>query len=398
MISPENISEKAQAWYSEIFNENGLSLQQSVFSLHKQLPSEEVSWLMQQAEGFRIASRKLPSWAKKGLHFPPKRALEQCSSEVTALFKAQLFSGKRCIDLTGGMGVDSWALAASFEQLVHVEQNPELSRITAYNFRKLGRENIEQVNLSAEEYLEKGVESDLIFIDPDRRPDAQKRVFQFEDCLPNIIELKEKMLEVSPKVLVKASPLIDLDYAIKTFPEISQVWVVAVRNECKEVLFLLGRIPSEVVKITAINFQLGEQQHFEATWPEPSDWSYLLSAPLRYLYEPNAALMKAGVFKSLAKTLSIPKLHPNSHLFTSEAMMVYFPGRKFEVEEVIPFQKAGIKALKKLGKANISVRNFPFSPEELRKKTGLKDGGAVYLFATTDFQQQKIILKCKKAE
>ncbi len=399
MITPASLSEKGRQWYQRLHESGYADIQQSVFALHKQLSAEEVTWLMQQAEGLRIAAKKLPAWAEAPVLFPPKRALEQCSSETTARFKASLFAGKKLVDLTGGLGVDTWAFAHSFQEVIHVEQNSELSEMAGHNFAALQTSNIKTTCASAEQFLESLSAVDLLFIDPDRRPESHKRVFRFEDCVPDLLHLKEQMLQKAPLVVVKASPLIDLDYIVHSLPEASVVWVVAVQNECKELLILLERSKASAsIKVKALNFMADATQELEATYPETALQNVPLSLPLRYLYEPNASLMKAGIWHALATQTELPKLHPNSHLYTSEKYYPAFPGRTFEINQVLPFKKDTLKSLRKLEKANISVRNFPFSAEELRNKTGLKDGGSHYLFATTDQMQQKIIIICQKPE
>ena len=356
---------------------------------------EDMPFLLSQIAGRKMAKHKIPSWyANDNIVYPAHISLEQASSEETARYKVSLFSqqSNRLIDLTGGLGVDFSFLAPGFREAVYVEQNPELCDLATNNFKELGLTNHTIVNAAAEEALADCSYADVIFLDPSRRDGVGRKVFRIEDCSPNVLELKEQLLAKSDTILIKYSPMLDISLAVKTLHNVREVHVISVQNECKELLFLLSAEADECV-YHAVNLKKNEKTEsfsFRLKDEQLSAPAYA-SRPEKYLYEPNASLLKAGAFNVLATAFQVSKLHKNSHLYTSDGFIKDFPGRIFEVKEFFAPNKKNVRQfVAETKKANISVRNFPTSVAEIRKQSGLKDGGDVYLFATTLANEQKL--------
>lgn len=367
------------------------------------VPGWSMPDIARQVEALRRIKTKIPAWYRDGLMLPSGVPLEQCSSEATARFKAALFSGQRALDLTGGLGVDTYFLAQSFEAVDYVEQQEALCAAARHNFGVLEQDNVRVHHSTAAAFLE-GAEAgayDLVYLDPARRGDRQQRVFRLEDCSPDVLGLRQALFRLSDKVLLKTAPLLDLQLAMAQLQQVSRIWVLAVGDECKEVLYGLdknavfnGAIPIEAVQIkkdgSATTFAFDFEAERAAAPP--------LSPPLQYLYEPHAAILKAGAFKSFAVRYGLAKLHPHSHLYTSEHWQPEVPGRGFEVKAVCKYDKKSVAAWVSGGSANIATRNFPESAETVRKKLGLKEGGAWYLFATTEQSGKKVVLVCQKPD
>jgi predicted O-methyltransferase YrrM len=355
--------------------------------------------LIAQIEGRSKAQKKLPSWSMvPDLIYPVKLSMEQCSSERTASYKAGLVSGSLLADLTGGFGVDTAAFAQAVEEVVYVEQNEELAAIAAHNFLQLGQDNIRVVTGASELFLQQSSDAfDWLYIDPARRKEGNK-VVRFADCTPDITALTTLFWEKTKGVLVKTSPLMDIDQAVRELSCVKEVHIVAVDNECKELLFVLDQNAAEnSLKLTAVNIRSSKPTEvfsFYKTEEQEAEVAY--HAPQKYLYEPNAALLKAGAFKLPAVRMGLYKLHASSHLYTSEQLAENFQGRVFEVYDQVKYTKKDLQAALPEGRANITVRNFPDSVADIRKKTGLRDGGDVYIFATRDWQQKPVLLLTRK--
>lgn len=361
----------------------------------------DVEFVLKQISGRQTAKGKLPIWfANDEIIYPVHLSLEQASSEATAKYKASLIpdGNKALVDLTGGMGVDFAFLSQRFVKSVYVEQNRELCDIAKHNFEVLGLQNVVIENSTSESYLEKTSEMDVIFLDPSRRDDIGRKVVRIEDCSPNILEIQDLLLKKSKLILVKFSPMLDISLTVKSLKNVKEVHVVSVENECKELLFLLS---SKAETTTYITVDLDKNRDIEKSYftlEEEQDVEISYANTIeKYLYEPNASILKAGGFKSVAKQFDIKKLHASSHLYTFDTPIQDFPGRVFEVKNWFTPSKKNIKSfLSETKKANITVRNFPMSVTEIRKKTGLKEGGGVYLFATTLVNGEKVWVLCRK--
>lgn len=339
--------------------------------------------------------KKLPTWFKtNNIFYPNKLNIAQTSSEITAKYKASLVSGNSLIDITGGFGVDAYYFSQKVKNVTHCEINDELSKIVTHNIKQFHVKNMETVISNGLQYLEKTtLKYNWIYADPSRRNDLKGKVFLLEDCLPNIPENLDLLFEKSDHILLKISPLLDITSAINELKFVKEIHVVAVNNEMKEVLFVLEKNYNQQIKIKTINFNKTKTQHFDFVAFNESFASF--SEPKKYIYEPNVAILKSGGFNQVSEQLKLDKLHQHSHLYTSENL-IEFPGRSFEIIQVIPYNKKELLKIIPNKKANITTRNFPVTVAEIRKKTKFKEGGNNYLFFTTDINNQYIVVVCKK--
>ncbi|WP_300727615.1 class I SAM-dependent methyltransferase [uncultured Bacteroides sp.] len=364
-------------------------------------PSVDMAEAVVQIAGWQIAEKKVPLWADTpGILFPPHLSMEQCSSEVTARYKASLVSGQTMADLTSGLGVDCSFLARNFRQAHYVERQELLCDLARHNFPLLGLDQIEVHQADGTEFLKTMPGVDLLFLDPARRDSHGGKTVAIADCEPDVCKLEPLLVEKGRTVMVKLSPMLDLASAFRDLKYLKELHIVAVGNECKEILVILLKDAVTEVQLICQQFtNTGEEQHFRFTLNEEKQASCpLVDKVEKYLYEPGAALLKAGPYRLLAERYGVKKLHANSHLYTSSTP-VDFPGRCFEVLEVSGFGKKELKTfLQGVDKANLTVRNFPASVAELRKKLKLKEGGDLYLFATTLAGGEKVLVKCTKAQ
>ncbi|AWX45760.1 hypothetical protein HME9304_02790 [Flagellimonas maritima] len=352
--------------------------------------------LAQQLEAKKKCENKLPTWFNTTkIYYPNKLNIEQTSSELTAQYKSTLINGKTLMDITGGFGVDSYYFSRRMEAVVHCEINPELSKIAAHNFWVLEQKNIDCFIEDGIEYLKlTNQKFDWIYIDPSRRDEKFGKVFLLKDCLPNLPKHLSMIFEKTKNVLIKTSPLLDISKGIKELNYVKEVHVIAIDNDVKELLFVLEFGFKGEITIKTINFVKGIENKFDFQLNEENHIICSFGQPERYLYEPNSAILKSGGFKSVGKVYGLKKLHLNSHLYTCKSLIAY-PGRRFEILKTLAYNKKSIQSLS-LKKANITVRNFPLSVAELRKKHQIKDGGDDYLFFTTIGKEKLTILKCKK--
>ncbi|WP_313777825.1 class I SAM-dependent methyltransferase [Flagellimonas meishanensis] len=352
--------------------------------------------MVEQLEAREKCRDKLPTWFKTpGIYYPNRLNIEQSSSEITAHYKAELVDGKSLLDLTGGFGVDSFFFSKKLGQVTHCEIDANLSAIAAHNFNTLGRQNIRCVAEDGIAFLKKSQLSfDWIYVDPSRRDDSKAKVFLLKDCLPNLPEQLPLIFKHSRNVLVKTSPLLDIKQGLEELQCVKEIHCVALKNEVKELLFVLEQNFTGEVVVKTNNLKSGKLAEFAFSWQEEMMVESNLGAPEKYLYEPNAAIMKSGGFKVVGEKFGLKKLHPNSHLYTS-SMLMDFPGRIFKVLKVFPYSKKDLKLFEK-SKANITTRNFPISVAAIRKKHKIKDGGDAYLFFTTDLNDGLTVLECKK--
>ena len=366
----------------------------------KRYPDVDMREAVTQIEGWQTAKEKLPGWATTdGIVYPPKISMEQCSSEATALYKTSLIQGAKMADLTGGFGIDCSYMAHKFKEATYIERNERLCDIARKNFTLLGLNHIAIVNGNSEEILDTLPAQDWIFIDPARRDGDGRKVVALSDCEPNVVELEETLLSKAGKVMIKCSPMLDITMACRQLRNMTAVHIVAVNNECKELLLILQRDKNTDYSVHCINISKESTQEFSFTHDEEQSSTATYSSGIgRYLYEPNAGIQKAGCHNTLSKRLGIDKLHPNSQLYTSDRLIKEFPGRIFEVEKCCGFSKSDLKEIQALKKANITVRNFPDTVQALRKKLKLADGGEHYIFATTMSNGGKQLVICHKAD
>lgn len=380
----------------EFINENLHSEITALVLKGSPFPDISIQIIAEQIQAKKKAEKKLPTWFKtKKILYPPILNLSQTSSEITAEYKSGLVSGDILVDLTGGFGVDDYYFSKRFKKVIHCELNRELSDLVQHNFEVFSVKNCEFHQGNGITFLEKTQQQiDWIYADPGRRDQTKKKVFKLEDSAPNILGIKDLLFEKSAHVLLKTAPLLDLKRSLQQLPETSEIHIVAVKNEVKEILWILDKNFTGKVQIKTKNFASSIEKYSGTMEKEESAKSEF-SSPLQYLYEPNAAILKAGFFKLVGTDFNLYKIAPNSHLYTSENR-VDFPGRVFRIKEILSAQK---KELKKLGikKANISSRNFGMSVADLKKKFKLRDGGTDYLFFTEDSAGKKILIWAEKA-
>ena len=354
--------------------------------------------IIEQIEAKKRSKTKLSTWfSTKNIYFPNKLNIEQTSSETTAKYKSKLLEGDSIIDLTGGFGVDCFYFSRQFKTVKHCEINETLSEIVKHNFNQLNVQNIDTIQTDGVEYLKNSSQTyDWIYIDPSRRHDSKGKVFFLKDCLPNVPEHLDVLFKHSKNIMIKTSPLLDISLGINELKCVKNIHVVAVNNEVKELLWVLEVGFKGSITIETVNLIKKDKDYFKFNLEEEKKTESKYSLPLTYLYEPNAAILKAGAFNQISKQLQVSKFHKHSHLYTSESL-IDFPGRVFKIEKIIQYNK---KELKKIAitKANITIRNFPETVQQIRKKSGIKDGGDIYMFFTTDINHKKIILITSKLD
>ncbi|WP_347049590.1 THUMP-like domain-containing protein [Flavobacterium olei] len=361
-------------------------------------PFPDVEWILilNQIEARTKAKDKLPSWfATENIVYPTKISVEQTSSEKTALYKASLISGNSLIDLTGGFGVDDFYFSKQFQSVTHCEINEDLSAIVQHNFEQLKIENCHFYTGDSFHLLEETKHKfDWIYIDPSRRNDSKGKVFMLKDCLPNVPELLEFYFEKADSILIKTAPLLDISAGLSELKNVKNIHIIALENEVKELLFEIHKNYSGPITLKTANILKESTEIFEFNFDNEKPFpDYDL--PKKYLYEPNAAIMKSGGFDEVGIAFEIKKLHKHSHLYTSE-QLIDFPGRKFEIQKVIFYTKNEMKNELANQQANITTRNFPETVENIRKKWKIKNGGNLYCFFTTDVKDNKIVLICTK--
>jgi len=366
-----------------------LALQKNPF------PEVDFKKILTQIESRSKAATKLPTWFNtSNIIYPGRISVEQTSSETTANYKSNLVSGNSLIDLTGGFGVDDYYFAKKMTAVVHCEINLELSEIVRHNFKELGISNIKCYAGDSQEILQQlNLKFDWIYIDPSRRNDAKGKVFMLADCLPNVPENLELYFQYADNIIIKTAPILDISAGLSELEAVKSIHIVAVDNEVKELLWLLQKDWKGSIGIQTVNFSKNEKQVFEFDWNSNSESHY--SLPKKYLYEPNSAIMKSGGFSAIGTAFGLTKLHPHSHLYTTD-VRVDFPGRIFEINSQFDYSNGNMKELLKDSKSNITTRNFPETVENIRKKWKIKDGGNQYSFFTTDKNDNKIVLLCTK--
>lgn len=354
--------------------------------------------IIQQIVSRRKAKAKLPDWyAHPELFFPAPVSVEQASSQATALYKASLATGNHLADLTLGMGVDSFYFSKRFREISGYETNSELAAVTAYNLTVLGASNIRVFTREAPPVTT--LDADWIYIDPSRRDSLKRKTVAFENSSPNVLALLPELMSSGAKTIIKSSPLIDIDLAVKQLRHVTEVHVTGYQNECKELIFVLdpansGHFPQVCPVLiddtgNPIHKLVFNRQHEASARPVCSD-------PSKFLYEPHPAFMKSGGFGLLSEKYEVTKIAPNSHLYTSEYLRTDFPGRLFKITDVVSASAFSWKRWLKEGKANLTLRNFPSTQDDLRKKWRLKEGGEDYLFATTLVSGKRVVIITRK--
>lgn len=390
----------------------------------------DLLWCLTQIEGYQLAKKKLPQWAATdGLHYPPRLSMEQCSSEATALYKQQIVrrllgespTPSMLIDITGGFGVDFSYMAKAVSRAVYVERQQLLCDAAKHNMPLLGLPNAQIVCGDGTEWFSTFGSDDsnkqptdtttIVFADPARRDDVGRKTVAIEDCTPDICTHQQTILSKAQYLIVKLSPMLDISQALRSLRNVTEVHTVSVKGECKELLFVMQQStlsPEEKVQPTALTEGIRyycanldtPDETFSCTARDVEDGRARLTCCSPdvgiTLYEPNASILKAGVQEAMASRYGLQKLHPCSNLYVG-AEADNLPARRFVIEEVLDFSKASQKKLRtEVKQANLTVRNFPSTVDDLRKRLKLKDGGNVYLFATTQFDDTHILLKTKK--
>ena len=401
-------------------------------------PDIDMPTALTQIAGWQSIQYKVPTWAAcDEIIYPPHLPLEQCSSESTAIYKygivAKLGNHISLADLTGGFGIDCWFMSHAFLYTTYIERQEELVNITKQNFFTLNAKpstffenSVTNLGLSKKENLLNNVEwheatdssfefihkdsavwlnenqkhFSWLFIDPARRDGHGGKTVAISDCEPDVSKLEELLVNKASHVMIKLSPMLDLDLALSQLKHVEEAHIVAVDNECKELLLILSKdVITDIDKtpIHCANIKKDEVQTFSFNKAEEQQATYVFADEMgHYLYEPNVSILKAGAYRCLTKHYGVKKLHANSHLYTSDIIIPDFPGRIFIVEGSCGFGKKELKALlADTTKANITIRNFPASVAELRKRLHLQEGGDTYLFATTLHSHDKVLIKCK---
>jgi 16S rRNA G966 N2-methylase RsmD len=374
-----------------------------IFTLRLQYNNNQdidINLAINQITGKQKIKNKVPLfYHNENVLYPAQLSLEQSSSEPTAQYKATLCHGNTLNDLTGGFGVDCCFMSEYFKEVIYVERQTTLCELATHNFKVLGKNHIQVVNAETEEYLPTIKHVDWIYIDPARRSSSGKKMVLLSDCEPDVSALASVLLSKANQIMIKLSPMMDITSVIKELPNTSEIHIISVENECKEVLLILNQSTQNEKKIRTVNFaKKNNNQVFEYNLTEEVNAKVSVTSTVGdYLFEPNASVMKSGAFKLIGTKFELNKLHINTHLYTSNKLPLEFPGRVFKVQECWGSSKKEQRELVEQNpKANISCRNYPLSAEELRKKLKIKDGGDTYLFACTLANDEKLIIKCSK--
>lgn len=361
----------------------------------KKSPFEGItsSELASQIDGKQRCRKKIPLWAEtENIYYPDKLNLEQCSSEKTARFKASLINpNSTLIDITSGFGIDDYYFSKKAKQVIACEINSNLAIISEYNAKQLKAENIETIATDGVKYIteNKGLKIDYIYIDPSRRV-AQQKVFMLSDCEPNIVALQQELLQQADHIITKVAPLLDITAALSELLHVKHIYVVSLQNDCKELLFIQEKDFIGQPNINAVRIFGDKTQQFSFNQQQETATETSFSQPLRYLYEPDVCLTKAGAFKSITNAFDIKKIHQHTHLYTSNVYQEDFLGKIYEISEIIPFSH--FKKSKEKLKTNAVAKNFPLKTEILKKKFKISDGGELHSFFITDSKDNLIVI------
>lgn len=365
----------------------------------------DLPWALDQIQGWQTARRKLPSWAAiDGIVYPPHLSMEQCSSEQTAIYKCGILERlpqtcrETLIDLTGGFGVDFAFMARCCSRAVYVEQQEHLCETAKHNFDLLELQHVRIIHGDAEEVLsdlDTEPARTLVYLDPARRDSNKARTYAIADCTPNMLELKERLLKAAHHILIKLSPMLDWHKAVSDLGEhVAEVHIVSVGNECKELLMLMDASHHGEPTIHCVN---DDQCLIYSPLQDDGSPDIATDDEAAFLYEPNASIMKAGCFGLLTRHYPVKALATDSHLFVSHEEVQNFPGRSFAVTAVTTMNKKEVaNALKGITRANVAVRNFPMTAQQLRQRLHLQDGGEWYIFGTTTATGERRLYICQK--
>ena len=346
------------------------------------------------------ATQKLPLFTSKSCYLTTK-AYEQSSSEALANYKASLYSGSTLIDLTGGLGIDDIAFSGSFKKVFSVDIDEELNLIAEVNFKKLDIINIERVTAKAEDYIQRDVSADIIYIDADRRlTRSGKKAITLHDSSPDIPAMLNRLLEISGIILLKLSPLVDITYLKRSLPNVKVVRVVSLNNEVKEILVSLDSSCNAEPEVIAVDISVsGKIKQFSSTYNIRDNSSEVKNK--KYFFEPAPSLIKAGLINKYADYSGLNMVAVNNVYLTSGKLPVDFFGRVFSIVNILPFGKSSFRKYlleSNITKANISSRNFPVKPEEIKKVFKLTDGGNEYFFFTIGDKKNKCVYHCRKVQ
>lgn len=356
----------------------------------------DIKELTEQIEAKKKCESKLKTWFQTpNIYYPNKLNIEQTSSETTALIKSRLISGISLLDLTGGFGVDSYYFSKQFKTVIHCEVNAKLAEIATHNFTILQAKNVTTKCTDGIEFLKTLKENfDWIYIDPSRRDTQKNKKFLIEDCSPNISTIQDLVFDHCENVLIKMSPMLDISSTLHTLKNVSTIYIVAVKNEVKELLFHQEKGIQSEVTINTSNTYFGGTEHFSFKISQEKSAEATLNIPKHYLYEPNAAVMKSGAFKLVSEQYKLDKLDINTHLYTSVDLVKDFPGKIYKINSTHPYHKKTLKRLIGGQKANLKTRNFPEKIETIKKYFKISDGGDNYLFFTCSLEG-KIAMQCQ---
>ena len=360
-------------------------------------PTWDYKLVLEQIRARQKADKKIPHWLSvNSIIMPPPDLIEQASSQATATYKASLSDGKTFVDLTAGCGVDSLAIANSFENGVCIEKNEYASQLLRHNLPLLTSKPIEVLQQDTHDFVQEMKPVDLIIIDPQRRDNKGKGKFRFEDCDPDILKLLPQILNKTRKLLIKASPMLDIDQAIKTLECVEEIYCVEWKGDCKELLLMCSQTPPDepVIHAVSIDDSGTALKTISFTQKDEKAAQADFSWPCAYIYEPGPAFQKAAPYTLMSEKFDVKKLHPHTHMYTSEHLISGFPGRVFDLQAVLAVKKGAVN----LKAANIATRNFPLSPENLRKKLKIKEGGEDYIYGCTLADNSKKLLHLKRLQ
>ncbi len=372
-------------------------------------PDWPMAEIVEQIQALNKVKNKIPSWFEIPHLLYEPLAIEQCSSEATALYKSQLLTGKSLADLTGGLGVDTFYFAQNFTEVYHVEPNTALQTKVKHNFTTLGVDRVHFLNEKAEDFLQRNLSVNAFYLDPSRRDVQGGKVFRLEDMLPPVPEVLPRLLARSSEILIKLSPWLDIEQAVQRLNQaiaekqenfIQEIHVVEYEREVKELLFRIAPQATEEPKIAcAILESTNKSLNFDFYKSEETQAHVHYSEPQKYILEPFPSILKAGAFKLFAQRYQLHKLHPNSHLYTGTQLpadKTVIPARMFELMAISNYQKKAFRKIFPKDKANLTTRNFPESVAQIRKKLGLQEGGEDYLFATRNLEGKPMVLITQK--